>query len=156
MRYMSMAQESVMVVILGVGPSLVGGLRPQYPAGISCRNGIVRDVLRYHAASANDDVAPNLDAREYDCVGTNPHVVAYSDGIFLIPTIVVVLAVIGTYDANVDTDSYVRAKDDAIRALDVTAGIVTWMHLISNLNSVVMDHYRGEMHRPWHPSIEPQ
>jgi hypothetical protein len=84
---MSIAQESVVVIVLGIGPPLVGRLRPQYPAGISCGDRIVRNTLCYHAASANDDVAPNLDAGKYHCIGTNPHIVAYSDGISLIMTL---------------------------------------------------------------------
>jgi hypothetical protein len=138
---MSIAQESFVLIVLGISLPLVGRLRFQYPAGISCGDRILRNTLCHHAAGANGDVAPNLDAGKYHCIGTNPHIVTYSDGISSIPTIVVVLAMIGTYDANVDSDSYVRAKDDAIRTLDVTARIVARTHPISNLNSVVMEHY---------------
>jgi len=106
---MSIARESVVVIALGIESPLVEWLRPQYPAGISCGDRIVRNTLCYHAARANDDVASNLDAGKYHCVSANPYIVAYSDGIFLIPTIVVVLAMVGTHYANVDTDPYVRA-----------------------------------------------
>jgi len=129
------------LIVLGISPPLVGRLRFQYPAGISCGDRIVRNTLCHYAASANDDVAPNLDAGEYHYIGTNPHIVTYSDGVSFIMTIVIVLAMIGTYYANIDSDSYVRAKDDAIRTLDVTARIGARTHPISNLNSVVMEHY---------------
>ena len=138
---MSIAQESFVLIVLGISLPLVGRLRFQYPAGISYGDRIVRNTLCHHAASANDDVAPNLDAGKYHCIGANPHIVTYSDGVSLIMTIVVVLAVIGTYYAYVDPDPCIRAKDDAIGTLDVTAGIVARMRPTSNLNSVVADHF---------------
>ena len=127
--------------MIGISPPLVGRLRSQYSAGISCGDRIVGNTLRYHAASPNDDVTPDLDAGKYHCIGTNPYIVANCDGLPFIMTIVVVLTVIGTCYANVGPDSYVRAKDDAIHTLDVTAAAVAWIHPVTNSNSFVVDHY---------------
>ena len=138
---MSIARQYVVAMLLGISPPLVGRLRSQYPAGISCRDRIVRNTLGYYAPCANDNVAPNLDTRKYHCVGTNPHVIAYLYWVFWIMAIVVILAMIGTYYADVDTDSHVGAEDDAIPALDVAAGIVARIHPVSESNSVVMEYY---------------
>ncbi len=55
---MSVAQVPVVVIVLGISPPLVGRLRFQYPAGISCSDRIVGNTLSYHAASAKMTLLP--------------------------------------------------------------------------------------------------